>query len=173
MGRSFKAAGCAALLFSTSLAAVGQEASNAGGPYKLVHVDSNESVVLSGMHDGAEPLSLEAWMWRIYPERRDANGEIHDTLAQKIVVRCDSHSVHITGAEYYLDGFGRPAPFTQRLPQTPRADTPLEWVWVMGCDYGVRFQAKNFASLGEIRSEILRRSTTASAAVPPGCHPDR
>ena len=74
-------------------AANSQEALASEYGYKLAGKTEGATYFLSGIRRGAEPDSVEAWIWTMLPEPTGAGSEVHDAVAQRSVLRCEGRSI--------------------------------------------------------------------------------
>ena len=158
MGHSSRLIALAAL-FSTCQSAGGQEAQIEGVSFKLATRTPTEVYFVSDIKRGAEPESIEAWIWTITDKPAasdkpsdtgpapDVAAQENDALAQQVVFRCSGKSIEILRSEYYAHGMLTAASDKIRPPTTPRAGTPMETVWKTACDYGIRFKARTIMGL--------------------------
>lgn len=137
-----------ALAMSCGATAAAQEAPMAG-PFKLALKTPTGAYFLASPGRGAEPGSVEGWIWTITTEPTGEGPAEHDALAQHAVLRCDGKSIEILGSESYLLGRLVGISDEVRNPVTPRANTPMEMVWKTGCDWEIRFNAKSSYGLAE------------------------
>jgi hypothetical protein len=97
---------------------------------------------LSGIQRGAEPESVEAWVWIVTPDAVVADDVRYDAKAQWSILRCTANSVEIIRTEYYLDGkFLKSVDEPVGPAKTFRAGTPMALTWNIACDRTVRFKA--------------------------------
>ena len=115
--------------------------------YKLVGKTAQASYFLSGIRRGAEPDSVEAWIWTVLSEPEGAGSDAHDAVAQRSVFRCEGRSIEPLKTESYLAGAVMGA--TVAPPQLPAdvVGTPMEAVWKVACDMGARFSAETVMDL--------------------------
>ena len=128
-------------------AANSQEALASEYGYKLAGKTEGATYFLSGIRRGAEPDSVEAWIWTMLPEPTGAGSEVHDAVAQRSVLRCEGRSIEALKTENYLNGALTGA--ADIPPQTPInvRNTPMEAAWKVACDTGVRYSVETVADL--------------------------
>lgn len=118
--------------------------------YKLAGKTAQASYFLSGIRRGAEPDSVEAWIWTVLPAPEGDGSEAHDAVAQRSVLRCEGRSIEPLKTESYLAGAVTGA--TVAPPQLPAdvAGTPMEAIWKVACDMGARFSAETVMDLSAV-----------------------
>jgi hypothetical protein len=150
MFRTIPAACVTLCLAALHADAVGQEAVANDYGYKLADRTSDASYFISGIRRGAEPESVEAWVWTVTPSPAGVDGEQYDAKAQWSVLRCSGGSIEPIRTELYLQGqFLKSIELPPRTPAEVKPGTAAAQVWGLACNSAFRFQAKSVGSLGE------------------------
>lgn len=150
MGREIGLVTAAALLAGCAVADA-QEALPTEYGYTLAAKTDDAAYFLSGIRRGAEPGSVEAWIWTVLRKPVASN---YDARAQLSVMRCESRSIQPLKTEHYREGqIVKAAVEPWTIPIDIRKETPMEGVWNVACDMMVRFRAKHLRDVSDIYQE--------------------
>jgi hypothetical protein len=119
--------------------------------YTLAGRTPGATYFLSGIQRGAEPESVEAWVWVVTPDAVASESQQFDAQAQWSIMRCTANSIEVIRTEYYLDGqFLKSLEVPTGPAKTFRAGTPMALIWNTACDRAVRFKADYVDSIEQV-----------------------
>ena len=122
--------------------------------YKLAGKTARAAYFLSGIRRGAEPQSVEAWVWTVLREPAGIGAEQYDARAQWSVLRCTGRTVETLKTEDYLKGLMiRAVAEPPQMPADVRGGTPMESVWNVACDMETRFSVRTVMDLDHAYDE--------------------
>ncbi len=151
MTRTVLGAGLAFVLAALPALAGAQEALPKEYGYTLAGRTADAVYFMSGIQRGAEPESVEAWVWVVTPDPVGSEGQRYDAQAQWSIMRCTARSIEVIRTEYYLEGsFLKSVEAPVGPAKGFRADTPMAFIWNTACDRATRFKANYVNSIGEV-----------------------
>jgi hypothetical protein len=130
--------------------ASGQEAIAKEYGYKFAGETAEAAYFMSGIRRGAEPGSVEAWVWTV-SHTPVAAADLHDAKAELSVWRCEGRSFEVLKTELYHEGALLSA--TAEPPMIPkqiRPDTPMSLAWQVACDMDKRYNSQTLADLNAV-----------------------
>lgn len=148
---------CAAIITSAAGSAQAQLALDGQYGFKLAAAGERATYFLSGIKRGAEPDSIEAWVWTLAPATAGEGASTYDAKAQRSVMRCTGKSIEELETEYYLEGrFVRSTEAPMRIPADVKPGSEMQAVWQVACDTAVRYSVKTIPDLEHVYAEVRR-----------------
>jgi hypothetical protein len=149
--RTLLGAGLAFVLAALPAQAGAQAALPKEYGYTLAGRTPEATYFMSGIQRGAEPESVEAWVWIVTPSPVAAVDVRYDARAQWSIMRCTANSIEVIRTEYYLDSkFLKSVDEPVGPAKTFRAGTPASLIWNTACDRAVRFKADYVNSIEQV-----------------------